>query len=80
MTTLAIRQARGEGVLVSRLWDRREYSVQPTEPMRALLFMSRQQAREWCRVERARLQQSGHERLQAIRLSPVRVVEEVRRA
>ena len=79
-TSAAMRKARNPGQLVGRVWDRRQYALPDTEPQRALLFMTRTQARAWCRDEMAKLHETGVPALQAIRLRPIRVVEEVRLA
>lgn len=67
--------ADGEKMLIGRVWDHRhdQSKYQPDEPTRALLFMTRKQAAEWCRAKRAVNKVKGW------RFTAVRVIETVRR-
>ena len=57
-------------LLISTGWDDRPTGTPDTEPTRALLFRTRQQAQDWCRTENKTSRMLG-------RVRPVRVRERV---
>ncbi len=68
--------------MIGALWDGRvkeRAEFYEGEPARALLFMTRLQARKWCAAERAKYK-SRSDFVSLWRFRPVRVVETVRTA
>lgn len=68
--------ATGSTMLIGCAWLRADTSHYDGEPTRALLFMSRQQAREWCR-KKSKEYDDPH---LGFCFRPVRVIETVKKA
>ena len=69
----------GDKVIIGEAWhaERFKRSAYPSEPTRALLFMSRSAARDWCRDQNERYR--GREGcLAQWRFTPVKVRESVK--
>lgn len=71
-------RTKGEGLLISDLWANYRPVVRAEEPTRALLFINRKAAREWCKKELAKYANSDTKDWKDWKFKAVRVRETVK--